>query len=257
MCIAAWGDKEKWTVLTLSPTIQRASQRAILAIASTMMAKGLVIYHRDVEQAFTQSKTTINRLFYFWAPPELCNEMGIPRMQIDDTIGLVNSNFAALEEDKITGAKIKCKKRGTLTVDKLLSFNGGCNNIKLVNVKEVATKTSSTGVIRSNLTPKDQYIAQRAGASYIGTMCQPESLYDCVIRLSMTLEKRMMIDVMVIRDAYEERELTEIKWVVRDTNPADSMTKIKAYNALKNMINTNFIDITINEWVMRPEAANF
>ncbi|POS81609.1 hypothetical protein EPUL_006437, partial [Erysiphe pulchra] len=26
MCIAAWGDKEKWTVLTQSPTIQRASQ---------------------------------------------------------------------------------------------------------------------------------------------------------------------------------------------------------------------------------------
>ncbi|RKF75009.1 hypothetical protein GcM3_086029, partial [Golovinomyces cichoracearum] len=50
LCIAAWGDKEKWTVLTQSPTIQRASQRAILAIAPMMMAKGLIIYDRDVEQ---------------------------------------------------------------------------------------------------------------------------------------------------------------------------------------------------------------
>ncbi|KAI0992205.1 hypothetical protein K3495_g15981, partial [Podosphaera aphanis] len=38
--IAAWGDKDKWTVLTQSPTIQRASQRAILAIAPLMLAKG-------------------------------------------------------------------------------------------------------------------------------------------------------------------------------------------------------------------------
>ncbi|KAI0994040.1 hypothetical protein K3495_g14144 [Podosphaera aphanis] len=60
LCIAAWGDKDKWTVLTQSPTIQRASQRAILAIAPLMSAKGMFIYDRDFEQAFTQSKTTIN-----------------------------------------------------------------------------------------------------------------------------------------------------------------------------------------------------
>ncbi|KAI1007193.1 hypothetical protein K3495_g1026 [Podosphaera aphanis] len=53
-----------------------------------------------------------------------------------------------------------------------------------------------------------------------------KSLYDCVIRLGTTLEKRMMIDVMVIRDAYEEREITEIKWIAGDTNPADSMTML-------------------------------
>lgn len=84
-----------------------------------------------------------------------------------------------------------------------------------------------------------------------------KSLYDdCVIRLGMTLEKRMMIDVMVIRDAYEERELTEIKWIAGNTNPADSMTKIKANDALKKIIDTNFIDITIKEWVMRPVVSN-
>ncbi|KHJ31072.1 hypothetical protein EV44_g1755 [Erysiphe necator] len=284
---------------------------------------------------------------------------GIIGMQIDDTFGLTNTKFAELEEEKIKEANIKYKKRGILTVDKPLKFNGGlitlmkngnvsltqesyCKNLKTVNIKEVVTKTSSRGVVRSNLTPKDQYVAQRAAGSYIGTMCQPEvcaalslaaqainpnmddakalnkalqwqienpkrgltfinieedfevlvfvassfannkdytsqlgtiiaikdktghiniihynsikakrvvrsvlnaelqglplgfdmgacikktyekifkkniplvvytdskSLYDCVIRLGMTLDKRMMIDVMVIRDAYEEREL--------------------------------------------------
>ncbi|KHJ34667.1 hypothetical protein EV44_g3790 [Erysiphe necator] len=77
LCIAAWGDEDKWTVLTQSTTIQRASQRSILAIAPMMMAKGCFIYDRDVEQAFTQPKTPINRPFYFRAPVELCQEMGI------------------------------------------------------------------------------------------------------------------------------------------------------------------------------------
>lgn len=79
-----------------------------------------------------------------------------------------------------------------------------------------------------------------------------KSLYDCVIRLGMTLEKRMMIDVMVIRDAYEERELTEIKWITGDTNPADSMTKIKCNDALKDLIDTNMIKVSVKEWVDRP-----
>ncbi|KAI0994039.1 hypothetical protein K3495_g14143 [Podosphaera aphanis] len=328
---------------------------------------------------------------------------GVIGMQIDDIFGLVNTKFAGLEE-MIKEANITCKKRGILTVDRPLNFNGGlisllpngnitltqeshCKNLKPVNMTKAISKTSSRGVVKSNLTPKDQYVAQRASGSYIGTMCQPEvcaalsfaaqainpnaedtkelnktikwqmenskrgltfakieenfkvavfvdssyankyytsqlgtiitirdtignvnivhynsvkarrvvrsvlnaelrslllgfdmgacikktyeqiynrhiplviytdskSLYDCVIRLGTTLEKHMMIDVMVIRGAYEEREITEIKWIAGDTNPADSMTKVKGNNnALKTLIDTNFMDITIKEWVMRP-----
>ena len=38
--------------------------------------------------------------------------------------------------------------------------------------------TSSRGKIRKAVTPKDQYIAQRARAAYIATMCQPEAAFD-------------------------------------------------------------------------------
>lgn len=34
LCIAPWGDQEKWTVLIMSPTTQRSSQRTILSIAA-------------------------------------------------------------------------------------------------------------------------------------------------------------------------------------------------------------------------------
>jgi hypothetical protein len=37
-----------------------------------------------------------------------------------------------------------------------------------------------------------------------------KSLYDCLIRLSIIVEKRLMIDVMILRQFYERREITEM-----------------------------------------------
>jgi hypothetical protein len=36
-------------------------------------------------------------------------------------------------------------------------------------------------------------------------------LYDCLIRLETTIEKRLMIDVMTLRQFYERRKITEMK----------------------------------------------
>ncbi len=36
-------------------------------------------------------------------------------------------------------------------------------------------------------------------------------LYDSLIQLEITVEKRLMIDVMTLRQSYEKREITEIK----------------------------------------------
>jgi hypothetical protein len=35
-------------------------------------------------------------------------------------------------------------------------------------------------------------------------------LYDCLIRLSIIVEKRLMIDVMTLRQFHEQREITEM-----------------------------------------------
>ncbi len=36
-------------------------------------------------------------------------------------------------------------------------------------------------------------------------------LYDCLIRLSIIVKKRLMIDVMTLRQSYERREIIEVK----------------------------------------------
>ncbi len=76
-----------------------------------------------------------------------------------------------------------------------------------------------------------------------------KSLYDCLIRLSTTIEKRLMIDVMTLRQFYERREITEMIWIHDINNSIDSMIKIKSSTVLKTMIDINQISLNTIEWV--------
>ncbi|KAI0993994.1 hypothetical protein K3495_g14189 [Podosphaera aphanis] len=46
------------------------------------------------------------------------------------------------------------------------------------------------------------------------------SLYECMVKLGTTKKKRLMIDIMAIRQSYERRELSEIRWITGDSNPS-------------------------------------
>jgi hypothetical protein len=76
-------------------------------------------------------------------------------------------------------------------------------------------------------------------------------LYDCLIRLSITIEKRLMIDVMILRQFYERREITEVIWIHGINNSVDSMIKAKSSTTLKTMIDINQINLNITDWVKR------
>jgi len=79
------------------------------------------------------------------------------------------------------------------------------------------------------------------------------SLYDCLVKLGTTREKRLMVDIMCLRQSYERREITEVKWIDGKSNPADSMTKSKATTALKDLIDTNQLNLRVVEWVERKD----
>lgn len=44
-----------------------------------------------------------------------------------------------------------------------------------------------------------------------------------------------MIDVMCLRQSYERREISEVKWIDGESDPADAITKHKASNALRKL----------------------
>lgn len=71
------------------------------------------------------------------------------------------------------------------------------------------------------------------------------SLYECMVKLGTTKEKRLMIDVMAVRESYERRELSEVRWIVGQDNPADAMTKSNANKALRQFINTNEVQVEV------------
>ncbi len=81
-----------------------------------------------------------------------------------------------------------------------------------------------------------------------------KSLYDCLVRLEITVEKRLMMNVMILRQSYERREITEIKWIHESNNSVDSMTKSKSFSTLKTIIDINRINLNTIEWVKRATA---
>ncbi len=78
-----------------------------------------------------------------------------------------------------------------------------------------------------------------------------KSLYDCLIKLETTQKKRLMINVMSLRQSYERRKITEIKWIHEVNNSIDSMIKSKAFLTLKTLIDINTINMNTNEWIER------
>ncbi len=78
-----------------------------------------------------------------------------------------------------------------------------------------------------------------------------KSLYDCLVKLDTIAEKRLMIDLMCLRQSYERREIAKIRWIDEDSNSADAMTKSKLCNALIKLIDSNIIELKITEWVER------
>jgi hypothetical protein len=43
------------------------------------------------------------------------------------------------------------------------------------------------------------------------------SLYGCLVKLGTTIEKRLMVDIMCLRQSYEKREIAEVRWINGNT----------------------------------------
>ncbi len=64
-----------------------------------------------------------------------------------------------------------------------------------------------------------------------------------------------MIDLMCLRQSYERQEIAEIRWIDGEINSVDAMIKTKFCQVLKNLIDTNTIDLKTTEWVERVKEG--
>jgi hypothetical protein len=83
-----------------------------------------------------------------------------------------------------------------------------------------------------------------------------KSLYDCLIKLDTTQKKRLMINVMNLRQLYERRKITKMKWIHEVNNSIDFMIKSKTSTTLKTLIDINTINLNISEWVERSNKTD-
>lgn len=129
----------------------------------------------------------------------------------------------------------KCKRvTGSVLASELFGMSAGAD-------MAIAINTTITNIVK------------QIGVSELPlVMCTDSmSLYELLVKLGTTKEKRLMIDVMGLREAYERRVLTEIRHIDGKGNPADAFTKDKPNTALQRFIDSNEIVVGMKGWVTR------
>jgi hypothetical protein len=70
-----------------------------------------------------------------------------------------------------------------------------------------------------------------------------KSLYNCLIKLGIIQEKRLIINIICLCQLYKQRKIIKVKWINSNSNPANTITKNKAFTALRQLININYIHL--------------
>lgn len=63
------------------------------------------------------------------------------------------------------------------------------------------------------------------------------------------------MDSYMLRERYEQREMTEVLWIPTHQNPAEAFPKFSPCKVLEMLIETNKLHITPNAWVERSKPA--
>ena len=82
-----------------------------------------------------------------------------------------------------------------------------------------------------------------------------KSLFDTITKRSQTSEKRLLIDLTAVREAYRRREITNVAWVRSEYNLADAMTKIVKDSILDDVLTSGKLDHPIEQWIVYEESS--
>lgn len=77
------------------------------------------------------------------------------------------------------------------------------------------------------------------------------SLFESLTTLNTTSEKRLLIDLSMLRESYERREIADVFWIPGPQNPADGLTKKNPCTALVDLMETNKVHLTPKAWIDR------
>jgi hypothetical protein len=75
------------------------------------------------------------------------------------------------------------------------------------------------------------------------------SLYECIVKLGITQEKRLIIDIISLRQSYKRRKIIKIRWIHNQNNSANALTKAAANKAIKRLMSFNKLNVRIKGYV--------
>ncbi|KAF2743819.1 hypothetical protein M011DRAFT_480354 [Sporormia fimetaria CBS 119925] len=129
-----------------------------------------------------------------------------------------------------------------------------------------STDTDDTFTIRGNVihysSTKCERVTRSVLASEIYGMVNG---FDMGIAIATTL--RMIVErlglaeipLVICTDSYsfhmKRREITEIRWINGEDNPADAFTKASPNRALERFIESNNLTVRVDGWVQRPTTS--
>ena len=82
-----------------------------------------------------------------------------------------------------------------------------------------------------------------------------KSLFDVVTRNSVTTEKRLMLNIRSVREAYQDLDLNDMAWIRSEYNPADALTKVKENTVLNTAIDFGVIKHPVEQWIIRGNIS--
>ena len=113
----------------------------------------------------------------------------------------------------ILGAESERNTEFTLTRNLIYTSSTKCKRVtRAILVLELHVIVARVDMLISLATTID-IITSRLSIPKLLTVVYIDflSLYECIIKLRTTKEKRLMIDIIVIRQSYKRRELTEMR----------------------------------------------
>ncbi|KAM4066538.1 polyprotein [Hirsutella rhossiliensis] len=195
LVVQGYNDDEKNTLLTQSPTIQRASQRLIIALAPTLLTSVLTYlpielqdkYQRGLSSGSSALFMALQKQAYIGSQHTTSiigssyGSFGIVGMQTDDTLILGTAGFSVHEENKIQEAKFIAKPKTKLLISSALDFNGCTLALDEKGRIHLKQKGQAKKIALINVEASDRmqkYMEQRARGAYIASICQPEATCD-------------------------------------------------------------------------------
>lgn len=74
------------------------------------------------------------------------------------------------------------------------------------------------------------------------------TLFEELVEINATTEKRLIVDLTMPRQAYERNEIADVVWIPSAQNPAGAMSKENASSAFKKLIDDSTVDISLLSW---------